>query len=283
MKTAFVLPVLSFAISTSVFADVTLPSVLSPGMVLQRDKPVPVWGQAAAGEKIKVTFAGQTRETSASAEGKWLVRLDPLAANATGQTLTVQGNNKIELADVLIGEVWLGSGQSNMEWPVSQSENGAAAVAAARFPQIRLFQVPKVVNLDPQPTCDASWKVCSPENAAGFSAVLYFMGAELHRELGVPVGLINSSAPMMAVFTGSVIDNSYTRSRSFCVMPSRRQMARAHSTSVSVHRPSALTWPISMPRFLQAANRSSLPRSMHGVVPQTCTWNRPMGAMLYIV
>ena len=118
MKTAFVLPVLSLALSTTVFADVTLPSVLSPGMVLQRDKPVPVWGQAAAGEKIKVTFAGQTRETSASAEGKWLVRLDPLAANATGQTLTVQGNNKIELADVLIGEVWLGSGQSNMEWPV---------------------------------------------------------------------------------------------------------------------------------------------------------------------
>ena len=225
MKTAFVLPVLSFAISTSVFADVTLPSVLSPGMVLQRDKPVPVWGQAAAGEKIKVTFAGQTRETSASAEGKWLVRLDPLAANATGQTLTVQGNNKIELADVLIGEVWLGSGQSNMEWPVSQSENGAAAVAAARFPQIRLFQVPKVVNLDPQPTCDASWKVCSPENAAGFSAVLYFMGAELHRELGVPVGLINSS------WGGSRIE-PWTPVEGFAMVPSQQELSRAVRANV---------------------------------------------------
>lgn len=220
MKFTAVLPVLSLAFTTGAFADVSLPSVLSPGMVLQRDKPLPIWGLAAPGEKVTVTFSGQSKESIAAADSRWQVKLDPLPANATGQTLTVQGNNKLELPDVLIGEVWLGSGQSNMEWSVQGSENGAAAIAAANFPQIRLFQVPKASTPDLQPTCNAKWQACSPATVAGFSGVLYFMGLEIHQELGVPVGLINSS------WGGSRIE-PWTPVEGFEMVPSQRDLYRA--------------------------------------------------------
>lgn len=220
MKPAVFLPVLSLVMAPLGRADVSLPAVLSNGMVLQREQAVPVWGRAGAGEKVRVDFAGQTRETTADARGQWEIKLDPLTANATGQSLVVQGNNKIELTDVLVGEVWLGSGQSNMEWPVSRSENGESAVAEAVFPQIRLFQVPLTSSPEPQPTCNAAWKPCSPETAAPFSAVLYFMGRELHRELGVPVGLINSS------WGGSRIE-PWTPVEGFAMVPSQRDLYRS--------------------------------------------------------
>jgi sialate O-acetylesterase len=220
MKAAYFLPVLALTWVPALQADVSLPSVLSSGMVLQRDQPVPVWGRAAAGEKVTVTFSGQTRETGADAQGNWQIKLDPLTANATGQALVITGNNKIELTDVLVGEVWLGSGQSNMEWPISRTENGAAAAAEANFPQIRLFQVPLTSSPEPRFSCNAAWKPCSPETAASFSAVLYYMGRELHRELGVPVGLINSS------WGGSRIE-PWTPVEGFAMVPSQRDLHRS--------------------------------------------------------
>ena len=109
-------------LAASLSAEVKLPPVFASHMVLQRDKPVPVWGTADAGEKVAVAIGGQTQETTAGADGKWMVKLSPMPANAVPQTLEVRGGNKIEFTDVLVGEVWLGSGQSNMEWPVSQSD-----------------------------------------------------------------------------------------------------------------------------------------------------------------
>lgn len=189
-------------------------------MVLQREKPVPVWGKASAGEKVSVRFGGQTHEATAGTDGRWMVRLNPMPANAAGQILTVEGANKVELADVLVGEVWLGSGQSNMEWSVNRSDNGAAETAAAQHPQIRLFQVPKASSTELQFSCAASWKSCTPESAGGFSAVLYYHGLELHRELGVPVGLINSS------WGGSRIE-PWTPLEGFAMVPSQRDITRA--------------------------------------------------------
>lgn len=201
-------------------ADVSLPSVLSSGMVLQRDKPLPIWGKAAAGEKVTVTFAEQTKETAAAPDGSWQLKLDPLPANATGRTLTVQGNNKLELTDILVGEVWIGSGQSNMEWSVSRSDKGAEAIAAANLPQIRLFHVPLKSEPERQFTCAATWKTCTPESVPNFSAVLFFMGRELQRELNVPVGLINSS------WGGSRIE-PWTPVEGLELVPTQRDLLRS--------------------------------------------------------
>jgi len=175
-------------------ADVTLPPVLGSGMVLQRDLPVPVWGWADAGEKVSVTFAGQTKTTKAGDDGKWMVKLDPLKANSKATSLTVTGNNKISLDNVLVGEVWICSGQSNMEWALRSSMNAKEEVAAADHPQIRLFNVPgHTTSPLPKEKGAGSWQVCNPKSATGFSAVGYFFGRRLQKELGVPVGLVGSN------------------------------------------------------------------------------------------
>ena len=175
-------------------ADVTLPPVLGSGMVLQRDLPVPVWGWADAGEKVSVTFAGQTKTTKAGDDGKWMVKLDPLKANSKAASLTVTGNNKISLDNVLVGEVWICSGQSNMEWALRSSMNAKEEVAAADHPQIRLFNVPgHTTSPLPKEKGAGSWQVCNPKSATGFSAVGYFFGRRLQKDLGVPVGLVGSN------------------------------------------------------------------------------------------
>src|SRR5262245_55204252 len=119
-------------------ADVKLPSVLSSNMVLQRDKPVPIWGWADPGEEVTVSFAGQEVTTKADAAGKWKLNLSPMKANAKGQKLTVKGANTLTLDDVLVGEVWVGSGQSNMEWSLDASSKAKETIGAANHPTIRL-------------------------------------------------------------------------------------------------------------------------------------------------
>jgi sialate O-acetylesterase len=184
---------LLLAASVPARADVKLPSVLGSHMVLQRGKPLPVWGKADPGEEVAVTFAGQKKSTKADTKGNWKVTLDAVQADGKAHTLTVKGKNTVELTDVLIGEVWVGSGQSNMEWSLAGSKNGKEAVDAAKHPNIRLFHVPRVQTRTPAADVKASWKACEPGSARNFSAVLYYFGLKLHKDLGVPVGLINSS------------------------------------------------------------------------------------------
>lgn len=173
-------------------AEVRLPKILGSHMVLQQQMPIKIWGWAEPGEKIDVVLAGQTRSTQADANGRWMVVFEPLPAGGPHR-LVVEGTNRIELTDILVGEVWVGSGQSNMQWPVSRSMNPQQEIAEANWPQIRLFTVARQIAADPQEDCQGQWQVCSPETVAEFSAVLYFFGRKIHRELGVPVGLINSS------------------------------------------------------------------------------------------
>ena len=179
-----------------VSAEVKLPNVIGNGMVLQRDLPVPIWGWAEKGEKISVSFAGQTKTTKAGDDGKWMIKLDKLEANAKASSLTVKGSNEIKLDDVLVGEVWICSGQSNMEWRLSGTTNAKEEVAAADHPLIRLFDVPGH-KVHPQPqerlAIPTEWKVCDPKSSGGFSAVGYFFGRRLQKELDVPVGLIGSN------------------------------------------------------------------------------------------
>ncbi len=161
-------------------------------VVLQRDVPTPVWGWAEPGQRVKVALAGQSVETTADARGKWMARLGPYPAGGP-HVLAVSGPKAVEIKDVLVGDVWLCSGQSNMEWPLKGAVNPEAEVAAAGYPRLRLFQVPKRTALEPESTVEAKWDVCTPATAPGFSAVGYFFGRDLGRDLNVPIGLINSS------------------------------------------------------------------------------------------
>ena len=140
---------LMLLVSFTVQAEVSVPSIFGSRMVLQRGQANPVWGWAAPGEKITVTFAGQKHTATAGKDGAWRVKLQPLKANAKGQTLTIQGSNKLELIDVLVGEVWVCSGQSNMAWSVDRSYDPDLESLTAKFPTIRLISVPPVGTQEP--------------------------------------------------------------------------------------------------------------------------------------
>ncbi len=173
-------------------ADVRLPKILSDHMVLQGGKPARIWGWADAGEKVSVELAGEKASAVAGADGKWAVQLK-VPAKGEGLELKVSGKNALKVSDVLIGEVWVCSGQSNMEWTVAQSNNPAEEAAAAKFPAIRHFKVPHLTADKPQEDLQGQWVVCSPETVSAFSAAGYFFGRELHQKLGVAVGLIGTN------------------------------------------------------------------------------------------
>jgi sialate O-acetylesterase len=187
------LVVLVGSLAATARADVKLPAVIDSHMVLQRDRPLPIWGWADAGEEVTVMLDAQKVSTKADEQGNWKVTLQPVKADGKPHTMTIVGKNKLVLDDLLIGEVWLGSGQSNMEWSINQSKGAKEHTAAADRPMMRLFHVPKVQLSAPAKDVKSKWDVCSPKNVGRFSAVLYHFGARLQKELNVPVGLINSS------------------------------------------------------------------------------------------
>lgn len=162
--------------------------------VLQRGCVVPVWGWAEPGAKLTVRFAGQTKEAVAGADGKWKILLDPMEASAEGRALVVEGGeSRVEAKDVLVGDLWLCSGQSNMEMGMTGC-NEDEEISKANYPDIRLITVPHGVAYKPQETFSGNWKPCSPKSLReGFSAAAYFFGKKLHQELNVPIGLIHSS------------------------------------------------------------------------------------------
>ncbi len=174
-------------------AEVTLPSVLTDHMVIQRDRPVHIWGTAAPGESVTVRFRGESGTATAGDLGRWSLFLSP--GDAGGPfVLTVDGRNSIRLIDILVGDVWIASGQSNMEFSVGQADNGPDEVAAARYPRIRLFRVDHRVSDHPMDDVQAApWVECSPDSIAEFSAVAYFFGRDLQKKLDVPIGLIESN------------------------------------------------------------------------------------------
>lgn len=175
-------------------ADVRLPNVLGDGMVLQQGKPINVWGWAEAGEKVTVTLGNASASATANDQGMWSVALAKQEANAKPQSLIVEGSNKITLKDILIGEVWLCSGQSNMEWRMTQTEHAKEEIANANHPTIRLYNVQGHINKpEPQDDAPGQWQVCSPTSVSGFSAVGYHFGQALHAKLNVPIGLIGSN------------------------------------------------------------------------------------------
>ncbi len=187
-----ILILVGICLCTSVRADVRLPKIFGDHMVLQRDQPIPVWGWADAGESIKVTLGTAEATAIAGEDGTWTTSL-PAQQAGDPRTLTVAGKNTITLSDVLVGEVWVCSGQSNMEWVVNGCVDAEQERAAADYPMIRHIQIPKRPAGFPQDDVDAQWTVCAPATVGNYTAVGFFFGRHLHQQLNVPIGLIHSS------------------------------------------------------------------------------------------
>lgn len=195
MRSLFVLilSILALGIALPGSAEVKLPEVFASNMVLQRDIPAPIWGWAEPGESVTVIFEKQSKTAETGSDGKWSLTLDPLKANTTPQVLQVKGKNTVRLENVLIGDIWLCSGQSNMEWSMNALPDTREDIPNANNTNIRLFHVEKALSTYPKDSLKANWAVCSPDSVRHFSAVGYYFGKKLQAETGVPIGLINSS------------------------------------------------------------------------------------------
>ncbi|MDE0766785.1 MAG: sialate O-acetylesterase [Opitutaceae bacterium] len=185
------LATVSIALS-KVHADVSTPSIFGDHMVLQRNHANPVWGWANPGEKVVITIAGQSHATKADSNGDWKIALEPLPAGGP-HSMVIKGENSLSYADILVGEVWICSGQSNMQWPVSNSYDGDLVAATANSSQIRLISVPQVGTQEPQKDFDGQWERCSTKTVSNFSAIGYRFGLQLQQALGVPIGLIDNA------------------------------------------------------------------------------------------
>jgi len=188
-------------------AEVKLPSLFGDSMVLQQEKPVVIWGWADPGEKVHVHLTGRSTtakgtgatvysagaSTTADKSGNWRVTLRTKLKAGTQCRLTVKGENTVQVKNILVGEVWVCSGQSNMEWRVRQVNNAKQEIAHANYPEIRLFHIPRRPAETPQKDVNAKWEACTPKTIPNFSAVAYFFGRHLHKKLGVPVGLIETA------------------------------------------------------------------------------------------
>jgi sialate O-acetylesterase len=180
-------------LATAAFADVRLPSLIADHMVIQRGLPVHVWGMASPGESVSVNFRTNNRSTAADELGRWSLYLDPGDAGGPFD-LTIKGNNTITVHDVLVGDIWVASGQSNMEWPLDHVQNAQAEIAAANNPRIRLFHVKNKSAYFPLEDVESdTWVEVRPDTAAKFSAVAYFFGRQLSEKIGVPIGLISTN------------------------------------------------------------------------------------------
>lgn len=173
-------------------AEPRLPALFGDGMVLQRDVAIPVWGWAKPGERVTVELAGSHASAVADVSGEWSLRLPALPAGGP-HTLVVAGEGRRVVSDVMVGEVWFASGQSNMEWTLKDSDDAAAEIAAADHPRARVFRVQRAVADEPRADFEGKWSVATPRSAGWMSAVAYHFARSLSAELGVPVGVINAS------------------------------------------------------------------------------------------
>ena len=214
--------------TSSVWGEVTLPTLLADHMVIQRGLPVHVWGKAAQHENVAVTFRGETQSTTADELGRWSLYLASGEAGGPFPML-IKGTNTIQLNDILVGEVWIASGQSNMEFPMKELANPDAEVGAARYPRIRLFRVEHRPSDYPRSEVEAKpWSLCTPENVADSSAVAYYFARELYQKMNVPIGLIET-------FWGGTPAESWTSLRSLSADASLMPVFSQRSKIVERH------------------------------------------------
>jgi sialate O-acetylesterase len=211
----------------TVFADIKLPAIIGDNMVLQQGEKVAIWGWADPGEEVMVGVSWHSMKwaVTANKDGKWSFKMtSPKVGGPYEMTLT--GKNSITIKNILVGEVWVASGQSNMQWTVSNSANAEQEIAEANYPKIRLFYVTRKVADEPQSDCEGSWVECSPETVPDFSAVAYFFGRELYKQLDVPVGLIHTS-------WGGTPAEAWTRREVLKAMPECAPILKRYADAVA--------------------------------------------------
>ena len=192
MKSTFALLIL--LLPSLLQAELRVPHFFSDHMVLQRERAAAIWGWAEAGAEVTVSFKGRTAQTKADAKGKWRAQIETGAADEKGAVLTLNsGQDRLEIKDVLVGEVWIASGQSNMYYTMNRSPDYAGLIAESNHPGLRMFNAPLVTSAEPQEDIEGVWTVATPETVPGFSAVAFFFARQLHLELKVPVGVIKSA------------------------------------------------------------------------------------------
>jgi len=175
-------------------AELSVPHFFSDHMILQRERPAAIWGKADAGAEIHLAFKGKSASAKAGADGKWRAQIETGAADATGAALTISaGKDRIEIQDVLVGEVWFASGQSNMFYTMDRSPEYAGLIAESQHPTLRMFNAPLVTASENQDDIEGAWQTTTPETTPGFSAVAFFFARKLHLELGIPIGVIKSA------------------------------------------------------------------------------------------
>jgi len=204
---------LTVAVSTCcAWADVKLPSIISDHMVLEKSAKVPIWGRAGAGEEVTVTMNGISAKAVADAGGKWMTTLNLQNCAPGPFEMTVEGNNQLTLVDVVVGEVWLASGQSNMAFVMSGEVDSATEVPSSANTLLREFKVQRNPHAEPQDVVQGKWVAASPETTGNFSAVGYFFGKKLQRDLNVPIGIVNASV-------GGTPSEAWTSAESLLTVP----------------------------------------------------------------
>lgn len=200
LRSGYLLSLISLVlVAAHSWADPVLPHLLSDHMVVQQQRNIHIWGQADPGEAIAVSLAQESAKATADSQGNWSVELPPMSAGGPF-TMSIKGKREIILKDIMVGEVWVASGQSNMTFALSGSTGAAEEIPKADYPQVRLFTVPERVATQPQQnTLPAAWKICTPDSAKDFSAVAYYFARDLHRKLNVPIGIIESAWPGTAI------------------------------------------------------------------------------------
>ena len=184
---------LLFLIIAQVFAQLTVPTFFSDHMVLQREKPIPIWGTAKLGEKINVQLGLQKATVKTDEDGKWKVGLKAMQAGGPYRLTVKSSKEELTFDDVFIGEVWICSGQSNMEFRVRSAMDAMSEIAEPNYPEIRSFNVVQEMAHTPKSNLKGKWEVCSPTTVSDFSTVGYFFAKELYQKLHIPIGFINTS------------------------------------------------------------------------------------------
>jgi sialate O-acetylesterase len=250
-----------------------VPAIIGSNMVLQRDVPVPIWGFAPAGEQVSVKFQGQTKQATTDAGGKWMVKLDPLKPGEPSE-MTIAGKTTVSLQNVLVGEVWLCSGQSNMEWTLRNSQHAEKFSAEAQYPSIRLFTVKKRNTDEPVSELEGKWVECTPEQALNFSAVGFHFGRELHQTLGVPVGLINSS------WGGTPVE-AWTARRFLEKDPEQRRLLDEYPKRLQEYNQRKAAFDKAMAEYNVLAARAKQEGTPAPQPPGNAPWFSPGPAQLY--